>query len=198
MSEPAWEDMGYGAMPDPEVLRDRQLQRRPRGPQHSDAAVIERIGSWQPQIVTTAKCAGCDAPVAVTAEGLDALETFSRKLERDQQPPLDMNTCFSCADCHAKRSTASAQHSAKRRERTSEAVRYLKAAEDKNVGEAMGYVTTGRGLPEWNVGDAVKAAHERLAFLVKVMGSGYVVDLLTAIREGRKTPGRAKPRAGDL
>lgn len=197
-SKPAWEDTGYGATPDPEVIRDRQLQRRPRGPQHTDAAVIQRIASWQPEIVTSAKCAGCDAPVEVTAEGMDAIETFSRKLERDGQAPIDMNACFSCADCRAKRSDAALRKSTERRGRVTEAVRYLKSANDNPIGEAMGYVTTGKGLPSWNVGDAVKAAHERLAFLAKVMGLGYVVDLLTSIREGRKTPGRAKPKAGDL
>jgi ferredoxin len=139
--------------------------------------------------VTSAKCAGCDAPVEVTAEGMDALETFSRKLERDGQAPIDMNACFSCADCRAKRSDAALKKSTERRGRVTEAVRYLKSANDNPIGEAMGYVTTGKGLPAWNVGDAVKAAH---------VGLGYVVDLLTSIREGRKTPGRAKPKAGDL
>ncbi len=77
-------------------------------------------------------------------------------------------------------------------------MRYLKAAKDAAIDAAMAIVRTGGKLAEWGVADDTKAAHERLAFLAKVMGLGYVTDLLTAIRDGRKTPGKAKPRAGDL
>src|SRR3972149_4315219 len=118
-SEPVWEGLGYGAMPpDPEdAPKIRAREPRPARPP-----------TWlAPQVVTAAKCmahvAGCTNLVEVTAEGMHALESFTRQIAKRGEPPLNLNACFPCDGCYAERKRAAEVKSATRRGKGTESVR---------------------------------------------------------------------------
>lgn len=189
-SEPAWEDMGYGAMPDPEDAR----HRRAREPRHA------KPSSWSPPaIATQARCqahrAGCRGIVDVTVEAVGMIATFDRVLVSRGEEPIDLDACFPCNECKAKRDEAAADKSAQRRAKNTEAIRFLKAADPMPTEEAMENLKAGRVGPMLPVrtSDRVIALMDRLAWLTKTMGGGYVADLLGAIRDARRAPAKSKP-----
>ncbi len=221
--EPAWEDMGYGALP--EHLKDnredwqklgysskQEHETKRWGDPGGDVPVTRHTGSrlseskpdrvWRkPRIVAQAKCrrhtSGCRNTVDVTEEGLAQLEQFSAILVARNEAPLGLNDCFMCDACVQQRFTVMAQAAAERRGKVTDAVRYLKHADGYALDKATDLVKGSATVPP-RTSDDVVAAMERLVYLTKVMGSGYVADLVIAIRDGRKTPGKAKPKAGDL
>ena len=171
---------------------------RPREKRHDSPSTWSRA-----EVVTRAKCqahpAGCRNLVDVTAEGLGMLETLSAQLVRRGEAPLDLNGCFPCPDCYAKRAAAAEDKSAERRAKNTEAIRYLKAAGQSQLDEADENIRAGRigaAMPP-RTSDAVAACMTRMAYLAKTLGGGHVTDLLLAIREGRRT-GKAKTRRDDL
>lgn len=222
VTEPAWEDMGYGALP--EHLRDEKPDWQVLGYSSAAERDAERFGdqagekpiqrftakklseanpdrTWRaPKIVAQAKCAahkhGCPNAVDVTDDGMAALETWSEFLAKRNEAPLELNACFLCNACSSQREAAAAQRAADRRSRTTEAIRYLKAIDQSSVDSAHEAVRA--NLPPYPRASADEAqARARLTSLTKWLGSGYVSDLVTAIREGRKSS-RSKPKAGDL
>jgi len=214
----AWEDMGYGALP--EHLRDKREDWQVLGyssPQERDA---ERFGdrggekptrrfvtraredmSWTPSpTVTAAKCRvhthGCRNLVDVTEAGMAALEQWSAILVRRGEAPLELNECFFCDPCRGMDRAAACERAAKRRERTTEAIRYLKAISQGALDEAHEAVRAHIPPHPRASAEAIEA-HGRLTSLARWLGDGYVADLVTAIREGRRGV-KAKPKAGDL
>lgn len=164
-----WEDMGYGA--DPDLERERQLRARPRTPEHSDKAVTERIGAWRPPTyVTMARCqahpAGCTNLVGVTAEGMGALETFSRILQARGEAPLSLDECFPCDRCLGLRQEAAIASSAKRRVRTRDAIRVL----------------TGR------TASTPQEEREAELYLERTLGAGHLTDLKRWTEERNRKP----------
>jgi len=222
--DPAWEDMGYGALPD--HLKDSREDWQKLGYSSAKERETERWGdhggekpivsvnpparlsesrpdrTWRmpSKVVAQAKCAAhrheCPNLVDVTESGMDSLESFSGLLAERNEPPLELNACFLCDECYAKRGHVQAQKSAERRGKVTEAVRYLKAIGSRVLDEAADLAKAGR-TPD-RAGPDLVAAVEKLGFLGRVMGPGYVSDLVIAIREGGKSPGKAKPKAGDL
>jgi hypothetical protein len=191
--ESARRDIGYDA--DPQLAVERALQQRPRTREHSDAAVVERVGKWSPsKVVTTARCRvknklgeQCPNLVSVTQDGLDAIETFSRLLEARgrtaigrnvaEEKPLDLNECFPCESCLAARGTREAERNKARNERTRMAIRQLKGDEACSQDDER----------------------EATLFLERTLGPAYLRDLQTAIAErDANKPARRRGRAGDL
>jgi hypothetical protein len=197
---PAWEDMGYGAMP-PELANDLETpgHARAREPRHAHGPTYS-----PPVFATEAKCqahpAGCKAIVAVTEEAMGSFATFNRQLVKRGEQPLDLDACFPCATCRAKREAAAGDKSATRRTKNTEAIRFLKASDPMPTEEAMENLRANRVGPHLPpcTSDKVTTLMERLGWLTKTMGGGYVADLLTAIRDARKAPAKSKPRTGDL
>lgn len=190
----AWAETGY----DPELAREAMLRRRPREARHADGPTYQA-----PNVVAMAKClahpTGCKELVAVTDEGMDGITTFSAQLERKGDKPLDMNAIFPCATCRAAREAAWTANTAKRRERTTEAVRYCKNANESDLVEGWRCVQAGlAGKMPPDTRQGVIAAMERTEWLRRVMGVGYVNDLLVCLKERESSGKRGKPRKEDL
>lgn len=191
-AEPAWEDMGEGALPpSPEDAR----HARQREPRHATPSAYAR-----PAIVTQARCqahvAGCRNLVGVTAEAIGMVATFDRILAARGETPLDLNGCFPCAEHETARAEAMAARTVIRDGKITEAIRYLHNIPLDDVNR--GYEQVMRGPTADRLSNAAVCAVERLGWLVKVQGGGYVSDLVNALRERSRSGGRGKPRSGDL
>jgi hypothetical protein len=194
--ETAYEDMGYGAMP-------ADLANETESPGHArvrEARHATMPSYSPPTFATEAKCqahpAGCRNIVAVTEEAMGMFETFNRQLAKRGEGPLDLDACFPCDACRVKRSEVAVDKSAARREKTTEAIRYLKNIPLDDVNAAYDLTTTGKGAP-LRTGETVIKAMERMAWLAKVMGGGYVGDLVNALREKARSGGK-KPRKEEI
>jgi hypothetical protein len=179
-TETAWGETGYAG-----------LLPRPREAKHAN------LPTWNsPRIVTTAKClahvAGCPSFVEVTAEGMHALESFTRQLAKRGERPLELNHCFMCDGCRVENQRASEIKSAARRGRVTEAIRYLKAVESSVLEDAYEIFSASRTAPE-RTRDAVIASMERLGLLKTVLGGGYVSDLVANLRDANRA-GRSGSR----
>lgn len=181
--------------PDPQIERERVLMARPRTAEHDKPA------TWlNPDPVTMAKCqahvAGCTNLVPVYPRGMEALESFSRILAARGEHPLDLNACFPCHTCLPKRLDAWAERCAQRRTATTEAIRYVRSCALDDVNAAFDLAVTRKGAPA-RASDTVVKLSERLGWLGKVHGDGYVTEFVNAMRERARNGGR-KPRREEL
>jgi hypothetical protein len=167
--EQVWEDLGYGALP-PE---GEVTALRAREPRHREGA------SWsKPTIATVALCLvpSCKKPVEVTEEAMGMMETFNAILSRRGEAPLRLNEIFNCGECAVDRAAASMEKSEARRAKTTAAIRLLKGLEPSTR-------------------ETERDARE---YLERVMGSGYVRDLLSAIQERKRDGKRPQTRKEEL
>lgn len=178
----------------PQLARERTLRARPREARHAEGPSYVA-----PRVVTTAMCSrakahGCTGTVSITAEGLEALESCSRQLERRGEQPLDLNACFLCDGCVAVRDRVLSERAADRAARSAEAIQFCKNATSEDLDHAWRCVQAnmgGRMGPGTSA--SLQLAAEHLEHLRKAIGASYVRELLSCLRE-RSTGGKAKPR----
>lgn len=167
--EPVYEDLGYGALP-PEYATPEEtpgLHRR-REAHHANPPTWKR-----PNVVETVPCMvpSCRKPVEVTDEAMTALIVFSKHLRSRGEEPLDMAKTFNCETCRVEREADWEDRQIVRRERTTRSIRMLKGVEPASPADER----------------------EAMKWLEKVMGKGYLVDLLRCI-EDKKNGGGKKTR----
>lgn len=184
------DDRGYASLPE-EYLTESETPglHRARESRHAEPP------AWRsPKIADRVPCLVpfCRNRVEVTEEALESFVTFSKILRARGEEPLDASKTFCCASCGEKRRLEALNKSTKRRERVTEAIKYLKHADPAAIDEARVFASKGRTA--LRVSDAARAADERLTTLEKAMGAGYVQDLLTCIESKRSAAGQKKPR----
>ncbi len=137
--------------------------------------LVSAAGTMRSTVVDSAPCMACKAAVEVTDFAMDAFVTLSKILRARGELPLDMASTFCCPACAKVRESVALERSAARAVRTTRSVRVLKGVERASEADRT----------------------EATKWLVRVMGQGYVDELMRTIEEKRSNGG-AKPRKGEV
>lgn len=135
--------------------------------------------TWKrPNVIETIPCMvpSCRKPVEITDEAMTAFISFSKRLRSLGEEPLDMGKVFNCPTCAVEREADWLDRQEVRRVRTTRSVRVLKGLENGSAADE-------RAAKEW---------------LEKVMGKGYLLELLRCIEDKKSGGKKTRTREYDL
>jgi hypothetical protein len=117
---------------DPEVRADAMHRAFPPRAQMSDEEFAQRIrDAAVPRVIDRVPCrARCGSVVDWTEEAEHAFGTFNRKLESDNQAPLDRTKIAFCSGCIARGRAMLADNNRKQTDALAEKIREIKASGD--------------------------------------------------------------------